>query len=337
MKLFRWKKYSGTYSATDFFKNRPKNTITVSASGASAGYVNFWREEIFASDCSTVRGASDEQTFYLFHMLQARQEEIFRLARGAAQPHVYANDLAELLIPFIDKQTQQTVVAECEAVDAEAAAAQASLAAAVAEMENRVDAIYASQVPQIEIDQLAHAVQYGLSEQMNEIGIGYKIFGMNEIIQRRMFDGGSMKRADISAEEFAKYKLNRGDVLFNRTNGSIDHVGKTGLFNLDGDYCFASYLMRVVPDTSKMLPLYLTLMMNSKIFRQEAIGKAVRSAGQNNINATKMRQIKVPVLPLAEQQKLVAEIEVLERSIAEAQAIITAAPARKQAIMQRYL
>src|SRR4030065_2890997 len=103
---------------------------------------------------------------------------------------------------------------------------------------------------------------------MNEAGIGYKIFRMNEIAQGRMVDNGAMKCADISAEEFAKYKLNRGDVLFNRTN-SIEHVGKTGLFDLDGDYCFSSYLVRVVPDTSKVLPLFLTLMMNSKVFKKE--------------------------------------------------------------------
>lgn len=317
--------------------NRPKNTITVSASGASAGYVNFWREEIFASDCSTVRGTNDEQTFYYFHVLQSRQEEIYQLARGAAQPHVYASDLAQLFIPVVDAATQKSIVAECEAVDAETTAAQASISSALAETESRVNAIYASKVPRVEIDQFAHTVQYGLSEKMNELNIGYKIFRMNEIVQGRMFDGGAMKCADISAEEFAKYKLSRGDVLFNRTNGSLEHVGKTGLFDLDGDYCFASYLVRVVPDTSKVLPLFLTQMMNSKVFRQEAIGKAVRSAGQNNINATKMRQIKVPVPPLAEQQRFVAEVETLEHTIAEAQAVTAAAPAKKQAIMQRYL
>lgn len=171
---------------------------------------------------------------------------------------------------------------------------------------------------------------------MNELNIGYKTFRMNEIVRGRMFDGGSMKCADISAEEFAKYKLNRGDVLFNRTN-SIEHVGKTGLFDLDGDYCFASYLVRVVPDTSKVLPLFLTLMMNSKVFQKEAKGKASKSINQANINATIMRNIKVPVPSLAEQQRLVAEIETLERTIAAAQAVIAAAPAKKQAIMQRYL
>ena len=187
-----------------------------------------------------------------------------------------------------------------------------------------------------EIDKIALAVQYGLSEKMNEGGVGYKIFRMNEIIGGRMFDGGAMKCADISAKEFAKYRLNRGDVLFNRTN-SIEHVGKTGLFDLEGDYCFASYLVRVVPDTAKVLPLFLTLMMNSKAFQQEAKGKASKSINQANINATIMRNIKVPVPALPVQTQVVTEVLALEQTIAEAQAVIAAAPARKQAIMQHYL
>ena len=77
--------------------NRPKNTITVSASGASAGYVNFWREEIFASDCSTVRGVNDEQTLYFFHVLQSRQGahmytrgDIHLIVLSMSKPYVYS-------------------------------------------------------------------------------------------------------------------------------------------------------------------------------------------------------------------------------------------------------
>lgn len=56
-----------------------------------------------------------------------------------------------------------------------------------------------------------------------------------------------------------------------------------------------------------------------------------------NRNATKMRHIKVPVPPLSEQQCFVAATERVEQAIAAAQAVIAAAPAKKQAIMQAYL
>lgn len=61
------------------------------------------------------------------------------------------------------------------------------------------------------------------------------------------------------------------------------------------------------------------------------------TSGTNNINATKMKSIKVQVPSLAEQKKFVAKIEALEKQMAEAQAVIDGAAARKQAILDRYL
>ena len=66
-----------------------------------------------------------------------------------------------------------------------------------------------------------------------------------------------MKCANISAKQFDKYRLDRGDILFNRTN-SIEHVGRTGIFDLEGPYCFASYLIRLSID--EKLQTLFTLM-----------------------------------------------------------------------------
>ncbi|MCB1985530.1 MAG: N-6 DNA methylase [Nitrosomonas sp.] len=317
--------------------NRPANTITISASGASAGFVNFWKEEIFASDCSTVRGADDEHTEYLFNILKCRQDEIQSHAKGAAQPHVYPKDIASMLIPKTDPVMQTKAVKEWRAIETETDNSQNLVANNIAQINSLAESIYASTAPRIEIAKLSTNIQYGLNEKMNEAGIGYKIFRMNEIIQGRMVDNGAMKCADISAEEFAKYRLNKGDLLFIRSNGSLEHIGKVGLFDLDGDYCYASYLVRIVPNLSKALPQYLVYIMNSPTFRKGMVQLAVKSGGTNNINATKMQNIKVPVPSLAEQQKFVAKVEALKKQIAEARAVIDAAPARKTAVMKEYL
>lgn len=53
--------------------------------------------------------------------------------------------------------------------------------------------------------------------------------------------------------------------------------------------------------------------------------------------ATIRRNIKVPVPPLPEQKRLVAEVQALEQKIAHARDVIAGAPARTQAILLRYL
>lgn len=73
-----------------------QNIIKISSSGASAGFFNFWREPIFACDCTTVRGKTTANTLQIFGFLKMRQDFIYDQARGSAQPHVYPKDIEGL-------------------------------------------------------------------------------------------------------------------------------------------------------------------------------------------------------------------------------------------------
>lgn len=147
--------------------------------------------------------------------------------------------------------------------------------------------------------------QYGLSESMNADGNGFKIFRMGEVQNGQLIDTGNMKYADISEQEFERYRLNVGDVLFNRTN-SFELVGKTGIFLLEGDYCFASYLVRLNLDRKKILPQFLNYLMNSGSFQESVKAKASKSINQANINATILSN-ELICFPetLTEQQRIV--------------------------------
>ena len=99
-----------TYSYHHDQYNRDENTITVSASGANAGFVNLWYEKIYANDCTTVQGVTVGTTDYIFNFLKSAQTYLYQQARGSAQPHVYPKDIANinLAVPpknIIDKYT----------------------------------------------------------------------------------------------------------------------------------------------------------------------------------------------------------------------------------------
>lgn len=93
--------------------NRKPPVITISASGANAGFVNYWDMPIWASDCTTIveKPGSPALIGYIYKYLQSRQDFInSELRRGSAQPHVYPSDIAnlEIELPSIEKQ-QKTV------------------------------------------------------------------------------------------------------------------------------------------------------------------------------------------------------------------------------------
>ena len=90
------------------------NVITVSASGAYAGYVWYHQNPIFATDCCVI-SSKDESVFltrYIAEVLKSIQTIIYRLQVGAAQPHVYPTDLMNIYIPVITISQQKTIIDE---------------------------------------------------------------------------------------------------------------------------------------------------------------------------------------------------------------------------------
>ena len=81
--------------------NRKPGVITVSASGAYSGFVNYWGTPIFASDCNTIIPIDEQSTnvHFLYHGLKTMQNEIYALQKGGAQPHVYGKDIEKVLFP----------------------------------------------------------------------------------------------------------------------------------------------------------------------------------------------------------------------------------------------
>lgn len=105
------------YAYTHNVANREPNIITISASGANAGFVNYWAEPIFASDTITVQANTELETKYIYNYLKAHQEEIFNLARGAAQPHVYPKDIEKFPIPVPPTDIQEQIISEVDKLD----------------------------------------------------------------------------------------------------------------------------------------------------------------------------------------------------------------------------
>ena len=88
--------------------NRKAGVITISASGAYSGFVNYWGTPIFASDCNTIIPIDEQSTnvHFLYHGLKTMQNEIYALQKGGAQPHVYGKDIEKVLFPSPTKDEQ---------------------------------------------------------------------------------------------------------------------------------------------------------------------------------------------------------------------------------------
>ena len=106
--------------------NRPPMTISVSSSGANAGYIQFHPYPIFAGDCFTISGSEEYDVQFIYYLLKNKQKEIFKLQTGGAQPHVHPKDLAPFVIPYtFDIHEQHAIADTLTALDDEIALLQA--------------------------------------------------------------------------------------------------------------------------------------------------------------------------------------------------------------------
>lgn len=157
------------------------------------------------------------------------------------------------------------------------------------------------------VDEFASLVQYGSSAKASEEQGGVPILRMGNIVDGRL-DTTALKFLPAEHPEFPELLLEPGDVLFNRTN-SAELVGKTAVYGGAPSPCsFASYLIRVrlKPPCA---PSYLSWYINSVSGRQWIASVVNQQVGQANVNGSKLRALRIPLPPRAEQDRIVGEID----------------------------
>jgi type I restriction enzyme S subunit len=187
------------------------------------------------------------------------------------------------------------------------------------------------------VAQLSWSVEYGSSAKTTEDASGVPVLRMGNLVDGQLlFD--DLKYLPADHDEFPKLYLEAGDILFNRTN-SPELVGKTAVFKGATRSCsFASYLIRVRM-LSGCLPDFLAAYINSTYGRQWVKSVVTQQVGQANVNGSKLQALVVPLPPLAEQHRIVAEVDrrlsIVREVEAEVDANLKRAQALRQAILSR--
>ncbi|MXS83110.1 restriction endonuclease subunit S [Nitrosomonas oligotropha] len=118
-------------------------------------------------------------------------------------------------------------------------------------------------------------------------------------------DTEDLKYVDLTQIELKRLSLTSADVLIVRSNGNPDYVGRSAPITEDiakFAMVYASYLIRLRTDTTRLLPEYLSAFLNSA-YGRAAMRNAIRTtAGQSNLSGENLTKVKLPVPPIAEQE-----------------------------------
>lgn len=107
--------------------NEPKDTITISQGGASAGYVSYQDKPFWCgAHCYVVRPTNNLITNrFLFYLLKNVEQQLQQMQHGAGIPALNRDKVNNLLIPVPPIEVQQEIVRILDTFSAHAAELQA--------------------------------------------------------------------------------------------------------------------------------------------------------------------------------------------------------------------
>ncbi|MDT3400187.1 restriction endonuclease subunit S [Streptomyces sp. B1866] len=130
-----------------------------------------------------------------------------------------------------------------------------------------------------------------------------------------------IKTVEVLDSEFQRLRLAEGDLLFVRTNGNPDYVGRcatfcgksfSGVNYRQGEFIFASYLIRVRLLPGVLHPIYVREYLLSPAGRAALRAKSKTSAGQYNINIQGLGAVSLMRPPVELQKRFTQRVKAIE-------------------------
>jgi len=278
--------------------NRDEDIITVSASGAYAGFVNYFGQPIFASDCSTIKSKDENKlnTYFVYLLLKNQQQKIYNLQQGGGQPHVYTKDLQKIKIPLAPLSVQKEIVEQIEVKQNASNAAREVIKNL--ERERRYFGQELRKLEDVEMVELG---------EVGKISMCKRIFrnqttNKGDIPFYKIGTFGKQPDAYINKDLFEDYKMKysypkKGDILLS-TSGTI---GRTVVFDGKSAYFQDSNIIWIDNDEKLVTNEFLHLVYQT-IDWNTTKGGTIERLYNKLIEKT-----RIPLPPIEIQKQLVAE------------------------------
>ena len=134
-----------------------------------------------------------------------------------------------------------------------------------------------------------------------------------ETLSGGVFNRDRLGYANLATpDKYLSYVLEYGDLLFSHIN-SKTYIGRTVVYVPENDeqVIHGMNLLRLKLDFDLMSPFFFQYFTRADIFKAQVANRRKDAVNQSSITTTDIKTILLPVPPIAEQEKIVAELDCL--------------------------
>lgn len=337
------KEMNFTEAESAIYELRSGDVLLAEASGSASevGKPAIWGGEIpgccFQNTVIRVRPKAADSVYLTYYfLLQARSGRLGDAAKGVGIHHIGANRLSAFPLPLPPLEEQRRIVAAIEEQFSRLDAADASLLRAselLAVLKEQVldEVVHAG--PLVRLGDVATAFRYGTSAKCSASATeGTPVLRIPNVRDGRI-DLSDLKWLPGPAASLGDCVVRKDDLVAIRTNGSRSLIGRVARITTDAPLGFASYLIRFTPMES-LDPAFAVQALSAPSTRVEIERAAASTAGQYNLNTKALQSLEIPLPPLHDQQRIVAEVE-QRLSVIDAMAAAITSAQKKSAALRR--
>lgn len=301
----------------------PKDSILFAKSGMSCmkGYVyRLPFEAHVVSHLAVVQPGPDLSPAYAEHALRVFSP--VSLVKDEAYPSIRLPEISGLKIPLPPLEEQRRIAGILDQADA----LRRLRSRALDKLNTLGQAIFHEMFGEalrgnfFEFGQAVEEFRYGTSNKSGDAGL--PTLRIPNVIGGGI-DVTEIKTVEVTSAELERLRLRNGDILFVRTNGNPDYVGRCAAFSFadvaeydaETDWIFASYLIRARL-SDRINPVFAKTYFASQIGRAAVRERCKTSAGQYNINTEGLASLPFPVVPRADQDRFAEALSAIEQNTA---------------------
>ena len=162
----------------------------------------------------------------------------------------------------------------------------------------------------IRLADLQPEFQNGASSRGDKNGVPVIVIRLADVEKRRISLDDPRSIA-IAINQTSKYRLEFGDTLITRVNGSADIVGTFIPVQKSLTAIYCDHFIRMRINQEWLFPAYTALVGDSQLVRDQIKSLFITTAGQKTVNQGHIRSLTIPLPPLAEQRRIIAKVDLL--------------------------